>query len=185
MLNDFNVAFYIEGGRPSLEDEEFKVIFSELAKVSGVDKTVILTTYYRQDFAKYDLVNELRDTITSLKNIGYSVALLGDVPYFQSKPSACVDRKVPLRKEYSGCYISIAELNTQIELYDLSLRSLAEETDIEFFSLNTELLCDHKSCEMIKDNVLLYRDSSHLNIFGSRLIGGDFASRILDYGLLR
>ena len=185
VLNNFNVAFYIEGGRPSLEDKEFKVIFSELAKVSGVGKTVIITTYYRQDFAKYDLVNELRETITYLKNIGYSVALLGDVPYFQSAPSACVDREVPLRPETSGCYVSIAELNTQIELYDSSLRSLAKETDIEYFPLNTELLCDHKRCQMIKDNVLLYRDSHHLNLFGSRLIGGDFASRILDYGLLR
>lgn len=184
-LNEFNVAFYIENGRPSLVDKEFEIIFTELTKVSGVGKTVIITTYYREDFAKYDLVKELSDTIMSLKEVGYSVILLGDVPYYQVKPSACVNREIPLRNIQDDCYVSIEELDTQIEIYDSSLRALAKELEVEYLPTNTELLCDDKRCSMIKDNVLLYRDDHHLNMFGSRLIGGDFASRILGNGLLQ
>jgi hypothetical protein len=179
-----NVAFYIKDGRPSLADDGFKSIFTELIAVSGVGKTVLISTYYRQDFAKYDLLNELKETVITLKGLGYTVILLGNVPSFASKPNACVSRKVFFRKT-EGCYINIEDLNRQLELYDSFLRNLSKDIDVEYLSTNNKLLCDEGRCSMVKDNVLLYRDRSHLNVYGSRLIGADFASRLIDKNFLR
>ena len=184
-LEHENVVFYIESGRHSFSDKEFETIFAELTKTDGVGKTILITTYYRQDFSKYDLLNELRETTLVLKEAGYAVILLGDVPYFKLEPSACLGREVLLRKANEDCEVSIEEVDTQIELYDSSLRALAKEIDIEYLPTNTQLLCNDKLCSMINDGTLLYRDSNHLNVLGSRLIGSDFASRLLENDLLR
>lgn len=178
-LQSENVVFYIEAGRPSFNDEEFATIFRELTDVNGSGKAVIISTHYLQDFAKYDLQNELRDVVRKLKSLDYSVAILGDVPRFKAKPSACsTPSRVYFRSDSADCELAKSELSKQIATYEPFLEQLTLEEDIAYFPTNNNLVCNELSCSMRDKHSILYRDSHHLNEYGSRLFGGDFARRL-------
>ena len=175
-----NVAFYIENGRPYTEDNEFKVIFSELLRKSGAGKKIILATYYREDFIGGSLANELDVSIKALKEMGYEVAIVGDVPTFGMKPRQC--NGLSIRKAWSRnsseCQMSVAEAQSQRNIYDAALRKLADINQIPYV-IADELLCDQHSCSMFNENLdPLYLDTNHLNLEGSLLVGGSLVTKL-------
>jgi len=179
-LKEENVAFYIEGGRPSLNDAEFRVIFEQLSNVNGDGKTVVITTFYGQDFGKHDLLNELKEVIQFLKSLNFRVVIIGDVPVFSSDPRSCIS-DIPINKLFNRqkvCDISKSDLASQIQLYEPHLQLLAFNENVIYLPTNNNLICDNTKCSMKVDGQLLYRDSHHLNVLGSKLMGGDFATRI-------
>ena len=121
--------------------------------------------------------------MSTLKELGYKVVILGDVPTFESASNICSPRPVYLRQK--GCGITTSELNRQIDIYNPFLQQLAYEQKITYLPTNNRLLCGEENCSMVRNGVLLYRDKHHLNAHGSRLIGGDFATRLLENSLVR
>ena len=55
------------------------------------------------------------------------------------------------------------------EVYDMIFRRLSEKYKIPYISL-LEFFCDSDFCRVEKEGMILYRDSNHLNIEGSRLV---------------
>jgi len=183
-LQNENVTFYIEDGRPSFNDKEFETVFAELLKISGAGKTVLITTFYLQDFIDYDLLNELREVVRKLKSLDYSIAILGDVPQFDAKPSACQTRRVYFRSNLGECEITVSALAKQVAVYEPLLKQLAIDENIAYLPTNNDLICNEKICSMVDESSLLYRDPNHLNEQGSRLFGRDFAERLLSENII-
>ena len=177
-LPNQNVVFYIRGGRPSFNDKKFIEIFNELKKSKGDGKYVIIATHWIQDL-KGDYLKDLRDVIQVLKDLKYSIAILGDTPVFKAKPSSClVPSRVILRPMPKGCEMSIENAKAQKEKYEPFLTQFADDEDLIYLSANYNFLCNNSVCSMVVNNRLLYRDKHHLNEYGSKLFGGDFAKRL-------
>jgi peptidoglycan/LPS O-acetylase OafA/YrhL len=174
LLKDKNVASYIRGGRPSINDVNFNFIFNELLDDNGKGKKILLITHYIGDWNNGLLIDELQTTIESLKNRGYDVALVGDIPQFSMKPSECIglnNRKIIFRNVISDCQIDLKTFSAQKSLYDESLRRISERYDIPYVN-GDAVFCNLKSCSMFdEDFKLLYIDNNHLNPEGSMRIG--------------
>ena len=174
LLKDKNVASYIKGGRPSINDANFNFIFKELLADNGNGKKVLLITHYIGDWNNGLLVGEIQTTIDALKNRGYDVALVGDIPQFSMKPTECKGlnkRKIIFRNMISDCQIDVKNASAQKSIYDDSLGRIAERNGIPYVS-GDSVFCDLKSCSMFdEDFKLLYIDNNHLNPEGSIKIG--------------
>ena len=174
LLKDKNVASYIRGGRPSINDANFNSIFKELLADNGNGKKVLLTTQFIVDWNNGLLVDELSATIDALKNRGYEVALIGDVPTFPMKPTECKglnERKVIFRNVISDCQIDVKIASDQKSIYDDSLRRIAVRNDIPYVG-GDSAFCDLKYCSMFDEELkLLYIDNNHLNPEGSIRVG--------------
>jgi hypothetical protein len=174
LLKDKNVASYIRGGRPSINDVNFSFIFDELLSDNGSGKKVLLITHYIGDWNNGLLIVELQVTIEALKNRGYEVALVGDIPQFSMKPTECIGinkRENIFRFFISDCKIDSKKFFAQKSLYDDSLHRIAERYGIPYVS-GDAVFCDLKSCSMFdEDFKLLYIDNNHLNPEGSMRIG--------------
>jgi hypothetical protein len=183
-FKDKNIVFYIEGGRPALDDPEFKVIFEELKK-SKEQMYVLLTNHYLPDYKgnTEKLREDFVGAIKWLKNAGHRVAIVGDVLKFEGAPMDCLlqsnkplFRKLPSSK---SCVLSLTQAAEQESVYEPILVNLSANFSIPYFSLS-RLMCSEKDCRMINNCVLYYRDSHHLNIEGSVFVGsrlGDMVRR--------
>ncbi len=174
LLKDKNVVSYIRDGRPSINDMKFNFIFNELLNDNGIDKKVLLITQYVNDWNNGSLIGELQTTIEALKNRGYEVALIGDIPQFSMKPTECKglnNRKIILRNLIGDCQIDLKTFSAQKSLYDESLRGIAKRYNIPYVN-GDAAFCDLKSCSMFdEDFKLLYIDNNHINPEGSMRIG--------------
>ena len=187
-LKDKNIVFYIEAGRPALDDPEFKVIFEELKK-SKKQMHILLTDHYLRDYK--DNTEKLREdfdgAIRWLKNAGHKIAIIGDTLRFEGTPQDCLlqsnlqsnkpfFRKIPSSK---SCVVSLIQAAEQESVYEPILVNLSANFSIPYFSLS-RLMCSLKDCPMINNGILYYRDSHHLNIEGSVFVGsrlGDMTRR--------
>jgi peptidoglycan/LPS O-acetylase OafA/YrhL len=174
LLQDKNVASYIRGGRPSTNDENFKFIFNQLLADNGSGRKVLLITHYIEDWNNGLLVDELQTTIEALKNRGYDVALIGDIPQFSMKPTECKGlnkRKIVFRNVVSDCQIDVKIASAQKSIYDESLDRIAQRYDIPYVG-GDSVFCDSKSCSMFDEDLkLLYIDNNHINPEGSMRVG--------------
>ncbi len=175
-VHEKNIAYYIQGAAPYYGKNTFKPIFDFLASTSG-KKTILLTTMYvaRLD-DKMGLEEGLKTSIKFLKNHGHRVILLADIPSYNVsaevlKYGASLERYT---KDFS---ISRSEWDIQRGAYETILERLAVETKVPLIRIH-EPLCDESGCSMLKNNTVLYRDTNHLNIPGSILVGNYLAHQI-------
>jgi peptidoglycan/LPS O-acetylase OafA/YrhL len=189
-LKEKNIVFYIEGGRPALDDPEFKVIFEEL-KSANKGMYILITDHYVPDYANKSekLQEDFDAALKYLTNAGHKVAIVGDVLRFDGRaPQDCLLqanrpllRKVPRSK---SCVISFEEAASQEKVYEPTLKNLATQYGIPYFSLS-RLMCSETECSMINNGRLYYRDSHHLNIDGSSFVGSRLGNMITDSGFLK
>ena len=95
---------------------------------------------------------------------GKQVFITDDVPIFDIDPDACKFTGVcPQSVPYSA----VLQTPNYLSLMDAT-SAVPEVTLIKTY----EYLCNEsKSCSMHNDRQILYRDSNHLNIIGSKIIG--------------
>ena len=104
-----------------------------------------------------------------LKKFGHKVVLLGDIPRYQVHPEDCIFAPT-IKRAMKHCSMSISDFNTQKTIFDPTLKKIANENKLIYIPLDS-ILCDEGSCSMINEHTILYRDSNHLNIPGSQLVG--------------
>ena len=169
-----NVAFYIQAGLPYMGNPEFDTIFSEVLRNTNV-RHIFLTVHYfgRVDAQGNGLYDGFSTTIKALRGAGKSVTLVGDIPVFEYDPSACVYSR---KKMETSCAIGVEDARRQRARYDASLSKLATEYGLRYVRLD-ESLCSDGECAMFKGDSILYRDSNHLNIAGSKMVGRYLAEK--------
>lgn len=171
-----NIAFYILGEKPYVEIKDFKHIYDEILH-NNKPQHIILTMNFigRLDLQGSGLYDGFSRTIESLIKSGKSVTLLGDVPVFNQDPSLCV-------YFFSGrssisCTLTLEDVDRQRSIYDHILRSLGKDFGLTYLPIDKSL-CEGNVCAMSKGKTILYRDSNHLNIIGSKFVGRFIADRL-------
>ena len=177
---DLNVAFYISFGAPLTENGNFGAIFEELLS-NEKSQHVIMALAYRLQITsdnQNDVFEALELTIERLQKAKKTVSLLGDVPVFPVSAEFC---KYGHRKanNFDLCKVSVNEVTDQKSNFLTEIKDLTERQNIKYFEID-QPLCNEKKCEMIKDGQVLYRDDNHLNVLGSRLVGG-YVAGLMDF----
>jgi len=171
-LPEKNVAFYIKGSPPFLDNPEFKNIYRAVIESRSI-KTVILTMHWVGRYGEVPkgstLDAELTKAVDALSAAGKNVYIAEDVPVFPFDPQKCKGSrrfaKIPV------CKMPRAVARSQEDVYHESLiKVVGNRPAVKLLSLG-RYLCDEENCDMAKDNLLLYRDPNHLNIIGSTLVG--------------
>ena len=173
-----NIVFYIFGDTPYYGNPTFHEVFRAIADADS-PKTVFLSMHYAYRVKSSD---ELRDgfskTISYLQKLGHRVVLVGDIPRYQTSPEDCkYGQTIEQIKSY--CSITMNQFQSQLQVFEPTLKALADEYEVLFLSVH-EPLCSTENCSMIGGNEVLYRDNNHLNIPGSRLIGKYLSSKLDD-----
>lgn len=171
-----NIAFYIRSAKPYVEVDDFKHIFNELLN-NGAPQHIILTMHFigRVDSLGTGLYEGFSSTIKALLKAGKSVSLVGDVPRFNQDPGLCVYSFSAQSR--SSCVLSRDDVQSQSSTYEDILKLLAKEYGLTYLSIDGDL-CVENFCSMVKGDTILYRDYSHLNIVGSKLVGKSLAERL-------
>jgi peptidoglycan/LPS O-acetylase OafA/YrhL len=164
-----NIAFYIKGERPFLSRPEFSEVFREL--LSNKKDQIVLFTYAFTSRSNdvSDLEKEVEETIVALKDRRKDVYIIGDIPSFPFDAAACKYQGSILKRQNS-CTIDANLHRIGADAVESSLRKISTRLRVPYISLD-QFFCDITVCSMVKDKTLLYRDSNHLNIAGSRLVG--------------
>jgi peptidoglycan/LPS O-acetylase OafA/YrhL len=171
-----NVAFYIHGEKPYLDNPEFKTIFAELLSNRQPQSVVLTMNFNRRIGADgAGLFEGFSSTIKALLAAGKTVSLASDIPQFKYDPGYCV-YAIP-SKPASPCALSIDQVGRQKDSYESILKRLSAEHGVPYVSLDSPLCTEH-GCSMIDKGAILYRDDNHLNIIGSRLVGKYLAEKL-------
>jgi len=166
---NINIAFYIFGVPPYLNEEKFKEIFEVISKIQN-PKTIFLTMHFvtRVESEKA-LVDGFASTVGYLQELGHSVILLGDIPRYDVSPEECKYGE-SVEQVIQKCSMTFSNFQQQTQIYESALRKLSSSFGIHFLSVH-QPLCNKERCNMILNEKILYRDNHHLNIPGSILIG--------------
>ena len=179
-IPDLNVAFYISSGVPVTENDNFGAIFEELFS-NGESQHVIVALAYRLQISsdnQDDVFEALELTIDRLQKSKKAVSLLGDVPVFPVSAEFCKFGHQKT-KNFDLCKVSVNEVTDQKSDFLMEINDLIKRQNIKYFEID-QPLCNGEKCDMIKDGQVLYRDDNHLNILGSRLVGG-YVAGLMDF----
>ena len=175
---NINLAYYIFGAPPYLEQTQFKEIFEVIDKTK-TSKTIFLTMHYVSRINNEKRFKEgFSNTINFLKKLGHRVILIGDIPRYDVSPERCKYKK-SIQAATNHCSISFSDFKKQRDKYEPILKELSFRFKIPFFTIH-EPLCNDIGCSMVLDKTILYRNSDHLNIPGSILIGKFLSNKIAE-----
>lgn len=169
-----NIAFYIKGTPPYINNNEFSDIFEFVSKSKSI-RTVILTMHWPgrlgQSLPKDSTVeNEVLKTAHLFTDSGKDVYIVNDVPFFPFTPDKCRGKRW-LSTNDAKCTMAKKVYDAQLQSYSKILKNiLSQDERIKFIEVS-RYLCNEKVCSQIKGDDLLYRDNNHLNINGSKLVG--------------
>ena len=168
-ITEKNVVYYNRDALPLIENSEYHSSFDYILNSPNID-TVILAAYWTMRLKKPHLQFEaaLTNTIEKLQERGKRVILVDDVPAFLFSPKRC---------KYSGmvggsvCFQSRIVHDVKKLLYAGTFNNVKNKFP-ETTRIDPSLyFCDADSCSMNINGKLLYRDTHHLNIFGSQYLG--------------
>ena len=171
-----NIVFYIFDGKPYFDDPQFKDIY-EVLKTAKSPKLIFLTMHFVQRIVNSnELYKDLTENVLKLQKFGHKVVLLGDIPKYQVHPEDCVFAPT-MEISMKYCSMPLSEFNIQKAIFDPTLKKIANENKLTYIPLDS-VLCDEGSCSMINKFTILYRDTNHLNIPGSHLIGSHITKEL-------
>jgi hypothetical protein len=121
-----------------------------------------------------NLREEFDRTAAFLLAAGKRVYFVNDVPYFESRVGRC---------KFAGgfglahrCDEEESRLERQLAPYSSDLAAIVAANPGARLIDTAHMLCSGGRCSMAADGKLLYRDSNHLNIQGSLLIGAEIVA---------
>jgi peptidoglycan/LPS O-acetylase OafA/YrhL len=165
-----NIAYYIVDGLPVRADAHFARILDHVAADPTV-KTVLLDAYWGGRGVPQEA---LAETLATLAQSGKAVFVTDDVPDFRFDPFVCKYRKALFLP--AQCSQAASDFMGRYSgYYPLLVNSVAAVPGAQLIA-TVPYFCTNDRCAMTRDDRLLYRDSTHLNMVGSRFL----ARRMLD-----
>ena len=170
-LKNKNVGFYIFGAPINKADPEFSLIYSAAIANPSIRTVILGNMWTVRDVP----TNELVAIFHELINSGKRVFITDDVPIFDSDPDLC---------KFTGVCPQSVPYSSVLQTHNYLSFIAATEAVPEVTLIKTyEYLCrGSEGCSMHNDHQILYRDSGHLNILGSQMIGRLIAR---DYPMLK
>ena len=167
-----NVGYYLGTALPFLDDPLFASVYTALAVEPRV-KTVILSAFWSYRLRtlpkNVSFRAEMDRAVRFLHAAGKNVYILNDIPAFPFRPARC---------KYAGrlgvpalCDEDESALERQLGPYADDLAAVAAAAPGAGLIDTAHMFCTVAVCSMAADGKLLYRDWTHLDINGSRLLG--------------
>jgi len=167
-----NIVYYVFTGLPSIENKLYEDTFQFLNQTDSIKHIVI-----SMDWAgKYDLDKveaELLKTADQLIAKGKFVYLIEDVPTFSFDPIRCKGIRFPYKAEMC------TDLRKTQEYEAMLSRVIKKNKRIRLIK-TLKYFCDEQKCGMTHGNKLLFRDTNHLNINGSKYLGSKIVREHID-----
>jgi len=116
----------------------------------------------------------LRRTIRFFRERAIQVHLISQIPYQNGLPIKCVLEALRAGLDTSHCGVDAAKAKGEIAPTDALLRRLAAEIDGVSVTISSDTMCNAKTCPIVMDGVLLYRNETHLNAHGALHLGRYF-----------
>jgi peptidoglycan/LPS O-acetylase OafA/YrhL len=160
-----NVVYYIVDDAPLTADENFARIVHHVAASSSI-KTVVMSAFWH-----YRGVNgpELLTTLQPMSEAGKTIFVTDDVPSFPFDPFGCKYRQALFAP--AKCSVDAEEFQRDdYSRYYPELLATVQQVPRAHMLNTTHYFCGKATCDMNRGGLLLYRDTSHLNMNGSRFL---------------
>ena len=159
-LKGRNVGFYITGNGLNVSDPEFMRIFEAALTDPSIRTVIVANMWVVREIPKSELITFFRRLAAS----GKDVYVTDDIPIFKIDPDQCKLEGVCTQ---TNSYAARLENNSLRDLIS-AIKIVPNVTLIETY----RYFCKGgEYCSMRDARDLLYRDSNHLNISGSRFVG--------------
>jgi peptidoglycan/LPS O-acetylase OafA/YrhL len=178
-----NVVSYIHA-LPIFETPGLKEALDYIVTDRNI-QVVVMTAYWNLQTdlranTGFSLKTELTGTVERLLDAGKTIYLIDDRPYFPKYVTACkrLPKYVLGTRRASACEFARSSFEDQRKRYLPVLTEIANKfRNVHLLSPN-DVFCDEAVCWMARDGRLLYRDQSHLSIYGSRMVADVLAPQI-------
>ncbi|WP_342116612.1 acyltransferase family protein [Pseudoduganella sp. OTU4001] len=168
------------------EDEYQKAtpMMLDLALNTPSVKTVIISTALKLHEGNEEgkaIVASFRETIRRFVASGRKVYWINDVPRLDFDPRACIKRAGVASSQTRGeCAVPREEYEKSVAPH----RAIVDRVLKEFPAVRqldaADALCDAKSCRVVADGMLLYRDNNHLSHRGDLWVAQRLAQAMAD-----
>lgn len=116
------------------------------------------------------LRNSLEQTLDFLQSRGIKVLLMGEVPPPGRDPSRCLARAIKQGLPLEPCGRAEKEATEEISQANALLaEQAAKRKNVTFFS-PTPFMCKDGWCNVVRDGIYIFRDSTHLTWMGAELL---------------
>lgn len=106
-------------------------------------------------------------TIALFRKRGIKVLVVGQVPHFATFSLRCLMQAARNDREEVDCGVARADVDRVLEPFQSAIERIDQaDDDVSFLDMRS-LLCTKELCSAFKDEVLLYRDHTHLNAVGA------------------
>lgn len=172
-LKTKNVAFYTRGAMPFLSVPDAEYLIQAVASDKNIS-TVLISAYWIGRIQllapEINFQNELDATVTYLENHNKKVALIIDSPSFPFEPKSCQGHRFLYRTD-TTCSMSLSAYHKQTLVYKSKFNQLTIKHPNLVLLEVEDAFCGEHWCRMADDEYSWYRDSHHLNIPGSKMLG--------------
>ena len=170
-LPDSNVAWLDAKGIPDMSNEKFGPILDYINSQPSIT-TVIFNAFWT--LRGVDQA-QLTKTLNSLVVNGKTPILTDDIPSFPFPPSRCKYKTALLLQPQ--CTIPRADFDEDLSAYLPALEGASEAAPGTIFIRTSDLFCNETECSMLRNNVLNFGDSNHVNLDGSDLLSSQIFTK--------
>jgi hypothetical protein len=147
----------IYNGRPYVDGDEAKTIFLLTSANDALTPQRSAAILHQS----------LEQTLDFFAERGITVLLLGEVPSMGKDQTRCLARAIKNGSRLEDCGRSIDAVQGEIGQTNAVLSALASKRRGVFFFSPASVLCNAGWCPAVRNGVVMYRDSSHLNRAGA------------------
>lgn len=124
------------------------------------------------NFANY--LAGYKNIISELQKMHHKIIFIIDTPAFKESPVSCARNLLYIREFFKGpdsqCNSLALDKTEPRNVYNEFVQKLkAQNNKVNFFDAYS-LFCNTGDCQVVKDSTLLFRDTSHLTDYGSKLV---------------
>jgi peptidoglycan/LPS O-acetylase OafA/YrhL len=172
-LPDRNIAYYILAALPTRSSGAWMSTVIDYVASSKTIDTVIVNAWWPhyQEIP----IPALASTLNEFHASGKSVFITDDIPDYTFDAVRCKYQAAPLLP-FNTCAEDRRTDSERAALFYPSLVAAVEDAPGVRLLSTRDYFCDAGSCSMARDGRLLYRDTNHLNLDGSRFL----AKRLLE-----
>jgi peptidoglycan/LPS O-acetylase OafA/YrhL len=180
VLSDLTIVSLTTSGPPFIENLNQKGVINYIEKLNRPPRIIIFTMHYLGMLSALPIGSsfelEVEKVLEEFAHLNADILLISDVPRFSIHARRC-ETSLSERQNDRLCSQSRASHNLASYQYLRDLEGLADRRGLRLINID-ELICDEKTCSMIGNNELLYRDTNHLTISGSLVVSQPISEAI-------
>ena len=163
-----NIMYFTVNAFPSKSDPQFAVALDYVIGTPSIKNVIVTAFWAARGVDEPGLVDVLRSLVKS----GKHVFITDDVPSYSFDPFGC-------KVHTTGCSQDAAVFRGNYTPYYDKLISVTRQVPEVRLMRTAKYLCTKNECSMAVGGDILYADPSHLNLLGSRYVGGRM---VAEYG---